>query len=448
MKLKLLLIDKNFYPVIKPVLNALYIAPNFFGNKDYHIFFIKSSTFSITPLKDLGFEISKDHLTWKKYNFNFAKNQTDQINRITENIKKYEEILFIVPNIFSYRFAIQAFLRYFKLDKVNVLFENDLKGRNLIPKISGKKYSEKKYEESVVRKEFILKTLDRITYNFFMQKTPMKMGVKLSTLVLDAYFKKGKSANVLKGESDRGETFAYRLFNPDNFFDIANKYIFLDILFNDVYADPNVMHHVREIYGECRDCSVAEFNGFRYLIKNGAVSFEFREYAKPKLEEGFIFVKDYFSYDELNYEITDKIYENSLVNEDLEIVSYDSIPINFEAEEYIKKVLSIEDTDNLIKEINLYKNRLENLFEYNKFKHITKCPNCIEGKIYENDYVYFCNNCDFKFFKQNRAYNVKINKRLFTLLMKYKTIEIFYKGEIKKVKLVKGKGGWYNLKMI
>lgn len=446
--MKLLLIDKNFYPVIKPVLNAIYIAPNFFGNKDYHIFFIKSSTFSITPLKDLKFEITKDHLTWKKYNFNFAKNQTEQINKITENIKNYEEIIFIVPNIFSYRFSVQAFLKYFKLKKVNVLFENDLKGKNLILKISNRQYEEEGEDFNVVRKEFILKTLDRLTYNFFMQKTPLRMGVKLSTLVLNDYFKKGKSVNILKGISEKGETFAYRLFNFSNFFDISNKYIFLDILFNDVYADPNVMHHINEIYGNCDKCSVVEFNGFRYLVKEGAVTFEFREYAKPKLEEGFVFAKDYFSYDEIVYELTDKIYENSLVNEDLEIISYDAVPINFSAEEYIKKILSIENEGDLVKEINLYKNRLENLFEYNKFKHITKCPNCIEGKIYENDYVYFCNNCNFKFFKQNKAYNVKINKRLFTLLMKYKIIEIFYKGEIKKVKLVKGKNGWYNLKML
>jgi hypothetical protein len=446
--MKLFLIDKNFYPVIKPVLNAVYIAPNFFGNKDYHIFFIKSSTFNIFPLKDLSFEVNKEHLTWSKYTFNFAKNITEQLNKITENIKKYEDIVFIVPNIYAYRASIQIFLKYFNLNRVNVIFENDLKGKNLLSKIQSYKTVEKGIEDNIVRKEFILKTLDRITYNFFMQKTPLQYRVNLSTLVLDYYFKNKKSKNILKGSSEKGEIFAYMLFNKDNIFDISNKYIFMDILFNDVYADPNVMNSINETYDDCKECSIVNFNGNSYLVKNGIIHFEFMEYSKPKLEEGFIFVRDYFTFDDISYQLTERIYENSVLSEDLEVLSYDAIPINFNILEYLKKVLSIEDDDKLIKELNLYKNRLENLFEYKKFKYIFKCPNCMEGKIYENDYVYFCNNCDFRFLKQNRSYNIKVNKRLFTLLMKYKIIEIFYKGEIRKVKLVKGKNGWYNLRML
>jgi hypothetical protein len=397
-------------------------------------------------MKDLSFKVDKSHLTWNKYLFNFAKNTKEQVNKITESIEDYKEIIFVVPNIHPYRFSIQAFMKYFNLDKVFVLFENVLNSGKLIKKIEDKKYVEKKYDEIPVKKEFILKTVDRLVFNFFKQKTPLKRNVKLSTLFLDGLFKNKKSKNILKGKSDKGEIFFYKCFDTKNPFNIKNKYIFMDILFNDVYADPNAFNHIFEYYGN-RKFGISEYNNGYFLSKNDVVFFEFEEYSKPKLEEGFTYAVDYFTYDELGYELSNEIFEYSVISDDLEVLDYESIPLNLNVENYIKEIIRKDNDSEIVKELNLLCERFQNLFDYGRYKPVIKCPECIDGRIYENDYVYFCDKCDFKFFKNNKTFGI-FNKRLFTLLMKYKTIELFYKGEIRKVRISKGKGGWYNVRLV
>ena len=446
--MKLLLIDKNFYPIVKPSLNAVYIAPGFFGNKYYHIFFIKSSTFSIGPLKDLSMKVTKEHLTFEKYKFNFATNINMQLNKITENLGEYKEILFVVPDIYPYRVLMEVFMRYFNLSEIKVIYENNLTDATLLEKIENKDFFIKERSPEILRKEFVLKTLDRLTYNFFYQKTPLKTRIKLSTLMLDAMFREKESRNVIKGTSDLGEIFAYRMFDEKNIFGITNKYMFLDILFNDIYFDPNVMNNILEKYRNFNGFNIFDFDGRFYLTKENIVFFDYKQPARPKIEEGFILTKDYFTFDEINYELTEKIYENSLISEDLEIISYDPVPLNFDIENFVERMLSIENDDDLVNELNLYTKRLSELVQYSRFKPIISCPECIDGKIFENDYIYFCNKCDFKFLKHNKAYNLKINKRLFILLVKYKITEIYYKGEIRKIKFVKGENGWFNIKML
>ena len=434
----LYLIDKHFYPIIKPNLNAVYMLPNFFGNKNAHIFFIKSSTFSVLPVQNTDTQVRQNELTWNNYKLNFPKNIIRQINKILENIKKYKEIVFCVPNTHSYRFSIQLFLYYFKLTSVNVIFEDNFEA-NLMLKIVNKEYVEKEIDEIPIKKEFILRILNRLTFLFFKQKTPLTRNVSYVTLMIENTLK--EKSNIIRGNTEKGEMYAYKAYSDKEKFTIKNKYMFMDILFEEVSPDPNAFNNIQDFYQDTNFTQIA-YNNTKYLVKDKIKTFEFIEKCN-KLEEGYLIAQNYFNFDEVNYEM-ENIYENSSLNEDLEILHYNYIPLKFDTKNFIDLLLNM-DNETVVKELNFYFIRLEQTFNYNKFRHIIKCPNCIDGKIYENNFIYFCSNCDFRFLKQNKTIG-KINKKTFVLLMKYKTLEIMVKGKLYKVRIYKTKNsGWYNL---
>jgi hypothetical protein len=251
---------------------------------------------------------------------------------------------------------------------------------------------------------------------------------------------KGESKNVVLAETGGSEEFAYRLFGSSPF-SVYDRYAWMEGYFADEFADPNGS----DFFFSSKEASVVTFAKEKFFVKSSVPSAKLKSSSAPKMEEGFVLNPSWFTMDEIARELEDKIYEKAELDEDLRVRSYEGIPINFDAEAFVRRLLAIEDGEALFKELEDYPKRLAGTFDYSKFRKISKCPVCGLGNVYDSEKAYFCDSCDFKMLKKSPRYGITISKRLFHQLVKYKSAETYYEGEIKKVKLSKGREGWMNV---
>ena len=290
-----------------------------------------------------------------------------------------------------------------------------------------------------IEKEMKLKLLDKIISNLFMQKSTYTQNINLPYLFFDNDLKKSLISNeIKKGVNEFNNDFYLYKVNKiqnKNIYFIENIYSFLD-KFDDIYLDVN-----NSKYFDLNIGKIVLLENQTYYSKENFMTLDSVKNSNKKLCEFFKYY-DYFSFEQMLYTIYE-LEEYVRTNLDDEIIEYTPISLDFDIIDFTNKLLNENNLLKVLKEINGFPAVFKEKFKYLE-KPIYKCPFCIDGQIYSGKHTYFCNNCDFVFYKESNRYNLKINKRIFKLLLKYKKINLIYNGKLSTFILKKGKK-WYNI---
>jgi len=384
---KLFVLSPFHYNYFIKNVNAVWLGKNLFKNGDLYFYFLSYNNFKIT---------------FKQYHINEMK------------------VFFCFPSeVFSYKFQMYAFIRYFNINEYKLKENNDL---NYLDKYSfiENSYINIKTDNNQLNKIFIKKMflilLSNKIFSFFYSKTTIKENIDLLFLLLDQNIKlhiNKESKNVLsvlKDNSVDEYNFLFKMVGKNLDF----LYMYID--FEDDAFNINNKETYRKLPSE------VFINDILYLSE---VSYKKQSLYKLKFtfNEALIGLNDFYSIEEIYYKML-QIYEFININKKNEIINYYS-PINIKI-----------DILNIIKEMLKLLEIAKPLFD---------CPFCINGKIYNGKNKFFCNNCIFFLIKSSikERYKFDLTKRYLKILLKNKYIIINQNGENRILYLKQTDKGFY-----
>jgi hypothetical protein len=448
----LYILPSHLYDTAMEYLNIIYHKKNLYVNGDIHVLFIKQGAIYIKTEFKYDLNVSEKDLNYQgSYT---AKNYFETISYI--HTLKYDNVKFVLPNSKLYtiqelllceKLSIKSYKKYI-LDKYdNFTYDEFLNIMDIDNGIDKKFTNINNYP--LITEELIKKNINRIVSNFFFQKTAEKNSINLCFLFINEYLKNLKSNLTIRvADSYNNITHGYRLFNKtfksgklttttDNF------YCYLDKL--DEYK---IYVNFLSFFDSINSNPILEHNNSSYILKQNIDLVRDISESNIMLHEMFHYCKDIFTYDEILYTIL-YFYELVDLNEYDEVIYYKPIPYNMNIIEYYHNIQKLSNNrEQLLLELNSIQNKLKISYKF-QIKEIYKCPYCIDGKVYDNEHTFFCNDCNFIYFKKaaKTKYNLDLKRREFKILLKQKYLTLYHNGESRKFILMEN-GPYFNLIML
>jgi len=438
---KLFVLSPFHYNYFIKNVNAVWLGKNLFKNGDLYFYFLSYNNFKIT-FKQYVFE--QFPLINTPLEYNIDKNGNNNGLDFIKNHINEMKVFFCFPSeVFSYKFQMYAFIRYFNINEYKLKENNDL---NYLDKYSfiENSYINIKTDNNQLNKIFIKKMflilLSNKIFSFFYSKTTIKENIDLLFLLLDQNIKlhiNKESKNVLsvlKDNSVDEYNFLFKMVGKNLDF----LYMYID--FEDDAFNINNKETYRKLPSE------VFINDILYLSE---VSYKKQSLYKLKFtfNEALIGLNDFYSIEEIYYKML-QIYEFININKKNEIINYYS-PINIKIDilniiKEMLKLLEIEDYYTIYNNFNKLEKKLKSCF-IEEAKPLFDCPFCINGKIYNGKNKFFCNNCIFFLIKSSikERYKFDLTKRYLKILLKNKYIIINQNGENRILYLKQTDKGFY-----
>jgi len=444
----LYIVHSHLFEEMFRYLNIIYHKKNIFVNGDIDILFIKSNSLYLKYEND--YKLTVENIDFQ--GISISKNYIDSFNYLLEN--RYDNVKYILPFNDRYKLQLELINRLLNIDNYVVYYTNKLDSfeydefKNMIDINNGIKKRVDKSITNLVRKEIIKLSLNKIISNFFFQKTVERRKIDLLHLFIDRELRDLSSRYIKKViDINNNVTHGYKLFKYEikknrlvTYFD--NIYAYLDI-----FDEYDIFVNNQSSFQKINSNTIIELKNDKFVTRDKIDKIKDIENCNIKLCEFFNMYKDIYSFDEILYTLFD-FYDIVHFNRYDEIIDYEPIPINFDIKIYYENIINMDDDSKIVNELNRLAKKLSISYKF-KIKEIHKCPYCIDGKIYDSGYTYFCNKCDFLFYKEGvkKKYGFELKKREFRILLKRGYINMIYKDEMRVFKLVQS-GKWWNLIML